>query len=64
MSMTRTDFNSIAEIIRKLSFEAEPSSASIQTLYIVADKLAVYFKQANPSFDRSRFIRACGWYDE
>lgn len=60
MSMTRKDFRAIAEIIRKYNLTTHDSL----DLYKLTQELATYFKQANPTFDRSRFMRAAGWYNE
>lgn len=61
MSMTRTNFKAIAEIIRKYK---TGENGHIPELRSFTTELATYFKQANPTFERSRFMRACGWYDE
>ncbi len=60
MSMTRKDFNAVAEIIRKYNL----LHVDNLDLHNLANELAVYFKKANPTFDRGRFIKACGWYQE
>lgn len=39
-------------------------SAQNTTLKVVAEALADYFKLDNPNFDRGRFLRACGAYEE
>lgn len=60
MSMTRKDFNAIAEIIRKYTLVG----ADLLDLHLMTNELATYFKKANPSFDRGKFIKACGYYQE
>lgn len=61
MSMTRTDFKAIAEILRLHKLE---SPESVHIILLLADDLAKYFKKANPTFDRGKFLRAAGWYQE
>lgn len=29
----------------------------------MVEELATYFKLENPSFDRSKFMKYCGWYN-
>lgn len=60
MSMTRKDFKAIADVIRTYNLTTHDSL----DLYNLTNDLAKYFKQANPTFDRSRFMRAAGWYNE
>jgi hypothetical protein len=59
MSMTRKDFEAIAEIIRKANLL--PKEIGLKD---IAQELSSYFKHANPSFDKHKFMRACGWYQE
>ena len=60
MSMTRKDFEAIAHILREKGLVIDHK----ETIYELANDLARYFKQANPSFDKVKFIRACGWYQD
>lgn len=60
MSMTRKDFKAIAEIIRKYNLTTHDSL----DLYNLAKDLTVYFKQANPTFDKGKFLKAAGYYQE
>lgn len=56
--MRRDDFKHIAEVIREyklLSNNEEP-------VYILTTKLCQYFRQSNPSFDKEKFLKACGFY--
>lgn len=67
MTMRRSNFKAIAEIIRhyKINSEIQDPSKTMskhELMYHLTDKLASYFKQDNPSFDRERFMKACGWY--
>lgn len=60
MSMTRKDFKAIAEILRERHFKQLNQDGL--DLYLLCEELAVYFKKANPTFDRNKFMRASGWY--
>lgn len=59
MSMVRKDFIAIAEIIRKYNLTNHDSL----DLYNLTTELAGYFKKANSTFDRSKFMKSCGWYN-
>ena len=58
--MSRKDFKAIAEIIRKYNLLGVDNL----DLHNLTEELASYFKKANPTFDRGKFIKACGWYQE
>lgn len=60
MSMTRPDFKAIAAILREYKV-LHPDDAS---LYVLTTRLCKYFKQANPTFDKGKFLRDCGYYQE
>ena len=62
MSMTRKDFQAIASIIRTHKL-APPTGGKVVIDFLI-DDLAEYFKVANGSFDKERFLRACGFYGE
>ena len=62
MSMTRRDFKAIAEKIRYYHIQS-PMDGKIAIRYL-ADDLCLHFKQANPTFDKGKFLRACGFYQE
>lgn len=62
MSMTRKDFQAIASIIRHYKLES-PTDSGYTIEFLVKD-LSDYFQQANSSFDKDRFMRACGFYGE
>lgn len=57
--MTRKNFKAIADIMRKYKLTSDEI-----TINKLAAELATYFKTDNPTFDRSKFMRACGFYDE
>jgi hypothetical protein len=59
MSMTRTDFKAIAEIVREYKVSKEIPEDLLRGLI---DKLCTHFRQSNPTFDRTAFVRKCGWY--
>lgn len=58
--MRRKDFKAIAEIIRKYNLLKVDSL----DLHNMAEAFASYFKKANPTFDRGKFFKSCGWYQE
>ena len=59
MSMTRTDFKAIAEIIREYKILHDDAS-----VYVLTTRLCQHFKKANPTFDKGKFLRDCGYYQE
>lgn len=59
MSMTRTDFKVIAEIIREYKLLSGDAS-----VYVLTTRLCQHFKQSNPTFDKGRFLKDCGYYQE
>lgn len=56
--MVRKDFKAVAETIRlcKLNFPDDVG------YHILASDLTIYFKKSNPSFDKEKFMKACGFY--
>ena len=54
--VTKRDFEAIAEIVKKEYNSAYDMFAGKGFI----DKLANYFEQQNPNFDRKRFFTACG----
>lgn len=58
--MTRKDFEAIAKSIRYHLIQS-PTDGKIAIRYL-ADDLCTHFKQANSSFDKEKFLRACGFY--
>ena len=58
--MSRKDFKAIAEIIRKYNI----IGADALDLHNMTDELSSYFKKANPTFDRGKFMKATGYYQE
>jgi hypothetical protein len=59
--MRRNDFQAIADIIRTYHTNGTVDKLVLRDM---ADKMSGYFRQSNPTFDKGRFVRACGWYDE
>lgn len=59
--MTRTQFKAVAEIVRKYNTTKKFDDLEF---YHFVDELAKYFRTDNPTFDRAKFIRACGWYND
>ena len=53
--MTKKHYVAIAEIIK-----SEAMATPYGYRADIAGKLADYFKQDNPKFDRERFLTACG----
>ena len=58
--MRRDDFKAIADIIREYKI-VESNSSSV---YVLTTRLCQYFKQANPTFDKGKFLKAAGYYQE
>ena len=62
MSMTRKDFEAIANIIKEFKQNIDPHLLTINTyINMMVRDLSNYFKQSNSSFDKERFIKACGY---
>lgn len=59
--LRRNDFKAIAEVLRKYHTEG-----TIDKIYLrdMIDELSVHFRQSNPSFDKGKFLRASGFYQE
>lgn len=60
MSMTRRDFKAIAEITRKYNLLNHDNL----NLYEMSLELCSYFKKANPTFDKGKYLKAAGYYQE
>jgi hypothetical protein len=58
--MSRKDFKAIAEITRKYNLLNHDNLK----LYEMTQELCSYFKKANPTFDKGKYLKACGWYQE
>lgn len=58
--MSRKHFTAVAESIRFRYLARERDDAEKFAIKLVAEDLAVTFKQINPRFDRGRFLAACG----
>jgi hypothetical protein len=59
--MTRKDYIATAEILDVLV--ATATEESLPNILDAVDEFAVMFKKDNPRFDRTRFINACGVYE-
>lgn len=62
--MTKKDYKAIAEVFRqKVSSSSDDyyTNQSVGMLQDVAEGLCIVFKQDNPSFDKQRFLDACGF---
>lgn len=59
--MRRDDFKAIAEIVRKYHTEGAIDKLVLRDM---VDNLSSYFRQSNASFDKSKFLRASGFYQE
>lgn len=57
--MRRDDFKAIAEIIREYKIVA----TNEEPVYVLTTKLCQYFRQNNSTFDKEKFLRACGFYN-
>lgn len=57
MTMRRADFKEIAEVIRMHKL-IDPTVVSMGLL----EDLCVVFRKSNPTFDKGKFLRACGFY--
>lgn len=60
MAMTRTDFKAIAQIVREYNVAKKFDD---KEFYSLVNKLCIHFKQSNPTFDKTEFVRKCGWYN-
>lgn len=67
MSMTRKHFRAIADAVaearRANDYDTTEPTAGIDAVDDVARNLADSLRQFNPSFDRARFLEACGVED-
>lgn len=59
--MRRDDFKHIAEIMRKYHTEGTIDKLILRDM---VDNLSSYFRQSNPSFDKGKFVKLCGFYQE
>lgn len=60
MGMSRKDFKAIADIIREYKLVV----GSDESVYVLTTRLCQYFKQANSTFDKGKFLKAAGFYQE
>jgi len=59
--MRRDDFKAIAEVLRKRHAEGAIDKTVLRDLI---EDLCHYFRSSNSSFDKGKFIKACGYYQE
>ena len=57
--MRRADFKAIAETIRQYNLAHQD-----QDIRELIERLCVQFRISNATFDKGKFIKACGWYQE
>jgi hypothetical protein len=60
MAMTRTDFKALSVIIREFNVSKKFDDAEF---YSFVSKMCTHFRQSNPTFDKTEFLRKCGWYN-
>lgn len=63
MTMRRSDFKAIAEVLNKSRLGTE-NDLGKQVVKDIAYDLCPVFKASNASFDKDKFIKACGYYQE
>lgn len=61
MSMRRNDFKAIAEVLRKYHTSGSIDKSVLREMI---NELCVHFRHSNDTFDKGRFIKACGYYQE
>lgn len=60
--MTKKHFEMLAQLIKEHSAEVySKENSPARAMHTLAEKLANKLTQENPRFDRSRFLRACGY---
>ena len=65
MTMRRAEFKAIAEVIRMHRLQAQAYIANpIVISEGLLEDLCVVFRKSNPTFDKGKFLRACGFYQE
>jgi hypothetical protein len=62
MTMRRNDFKAIAAVLNTYRLQAEGDVKRL--VRNMAEDMATVCKQSNPTFDRSKFLKACGYYQE
>lgn len=61
MTMRRNDFSALAAVIREHKLQGHHYEPYFHTL---VEDIAKVCKESNASFDKSKFMKACGWYNE
>ena len=59
--MTRKDYVATADILETLVATVEGDA--LNAVFDAADEFAQMFANDNPRFDRTRFVNACGIYE-
>ena len=59
--MRRNDFRAIAETLRVYYTNGSVDKVVLRDM---VDNMCNIFRQSNPAFDRSKFLRTCGFYNE
>lgn len=61
MTMRRDDFKAIAEVLRK-----HYTSGTIDKTVLreMINELCVHFRHSNETFDKGKFVKSCGYYQE
>jgi hypothetical protein len=62
MTMRRAEFKEIAEVIRE--YRLLQKDLGTVTIDDLIQKFCTVFKQSNPTFDKGKFLKACGYYQE
>jgi len=60
MSMTKTDYEMVASVIKFTLETYQDNPESILTISILVDRLADELEFDNPKFNRNKFLNACG----
>lgn len=60
MTMRRNDFKALAEVIREHKVHGHHYQPYFDVL---VEDIAKVCRDSNPSFDKSKFMKACGYYN-
>lgn len=60
MAMSKKDFEAFARIILSARDEISPGESQDATLLYIGREIAEVCGSSNPSFNRARFLEACG----
>jgi len=59
--MRRNDFRAIAETLRVYYTNGSVDKVVLRDM---VDNMCNIFRQSNPAFDKGKFVKACGFYQE